>query len=90
MVLEERKCPNCGSGDILEKDGTFVCMSCRTFFDNPNHKKTTNINISRNETKIEQMKHKERMQKEDNKFFILGILLFLGLCLFSLIISKLF
>jgi len=76
MVLEERKCPNCGSGELLEKDGTFVCMNCRTFFDNPNDIKITKT--IRDETKIEKIKAKERRAKEDDKFAIILIGMFLA------------
>ena len=62
MVLEERKCPNCGSNEILEKNGTFVCMNCRTFFDRP--KSTTTTHVYRNETEIERIKSNERLELE--------------------------
>lgn len=77
MTLEERKCPNCGSGEVLEKDGTFVCMNCRTFFDNPNDLKITKTTIVRDETEIEKAQAKERSNKEYNKTtLILCVMLF--------------
>ena len=60
MLLEERKCPNCGSGQILEKDGTFVCMNCRTFFDKPQDVIVTHV--ERDETEIERIKSAERLE----------------------------
>lgn len=65
MVLEERKCPNCGSNELLEKDGTFVCMNCRTFFDKPQD--VTVTRIERNETEIERIKSAERLEHEKRK-----------------------
>lgn len=60
MLLEERKCPNCESGQILEKDGTFVCMNCRTFFDKPQDVIVTHV--ERDETEIERIKSAERLE----------------------------
>ena len=60
MILEERKCPNCGSNDILEKNGTFVCMNCRTFFDDP--RDITITHVERNETEIERIRSQERLK----------------------------
>lgn len=65
MVLEERKCPNCGSNDVFEKDGTFVCMNCRTFFDRP--KDVTVTHIERNYTEIERIKSQERLELNRRK-----------------------
>ena len=84
MVLEERKCPNCGSGELLEKDGTIVCMNCRTFFDNPNDIKITKT--VRDEAKIEKIKAEERREKEGDKFAIILI----GMFLVVLIIARFF
>ena len=86
MVLEERKCPNCGSSELIEKDGTYVCMNCRTFFDNPNDLKIT----TRDETKIEQIRSKERMKKDEHKFNIKFVLAWFGAMIALLIIAKLF
>ena len=60
MVFEERKCPNCGSNEVLEKNGTFVCMNCRTFFDKPQD--VTVTHIERDETEIERIKSQERLE----------------------------
>lgn len=65
MILEERKCPNCGSNDILEKNDTFVCMNCRTFFDRPQD--VTVTRIERNETEIERIKSAERLELDRRK-----------------------
>ena len=65
MKLEERKCPNCGSNEVLEKDGTFVCMSCRTFFDRP--KDVTVTHVERNDTEIERIKSAERLELNRRK-----------------------
>lgn len=65
MVLEERKCPNCGSNEILEKNGTYVCMNCRTFFDRPKDIKITKI--ERDETEIERIKSEERLELDRRK-----------------------
>lgn len=69
MVLEHRKCPNCGSGEILEKDGAYVCMNCRTFFDNPNDIKVTTKTITRDETEIEKIKSEERITTQRDKSY---------------------
>lgn len=81
MVLEKRQCPNCGSNEILEKDGTFVCMNCRTFFDNPNE--ITVTNVIRDEAKIEKIKMEERERKRGDKLVFItvgGTILFLIIC----------
>ena len=78
MVLKQRKCPNCGSSEILEKDGTFVCMQCRTFFDNPNE--ITITNVIRDEAKLEKLKIEERERQKGDKVVLIlciGLILFL-------------
>ncbi len=65
MILEERKCPNCGSNEVLEKNGTFVCMNCRTFYDKPQD--ITVTRIERNETEIERIKSQERLELNRRK-----------------------
>lgn len=95
MVHEERKCPNCGSNEILEKNGTFVCMNCKTFFDMPTN--TTTIHIYRNETEIEKMKirkyiydkeYEETVKKEHPWWF--NALLFIGLAIFIISLFTIF
>lgn len=94
MVLEERKCPNCGSNEILEKNGTFVCMNCRTFFDRPIGTTTTHIFIDETEieknkfnkyvfeTEYEKATKKEREhQKTVDMLKALGILFMIALSL---------
>ena len=86
MKLRIRKCPNCGSGEILEKNGTYVCMNCRSFFDDENEYKVKVT--TRDETEIEQAKSEEnierekilseeRKQKEENKstYILLGLVI---------------
>ena len=73
MNLKVRKCPNCGSNSIVEKDGTYACMNCRTFFDDVNSFKITQTVITRDETKIE----KYRTENKDKKMsFIMASICF--------------
>lgn len=88
MVLEERKCPNCGSGDVLEKDGTFVCMNCRTFFDNPQHIKITKV--TRDETKIEKALAKEREEKNKLKMLMILLPTLFGIAILVWLIQSIF
>lgn len=88
MTLKERKCPNCGSGEVLEKDGTFVCMNCRTFFDNPQHIKITKV--TRDETKIEKALAKERTEKNESKTLIILISIMFGLAILVWLIMSIF
>lgn len=88
MVLEERKCPNCGSGEVLEKDGTFVCMNCRTFFDNPQNIKITKV--TRDETKIEKALAKERTEKNEFKMVMILIPTLFGIAILVWLIQSIF
>lgn len=87
MVLEERKCPNCGSNDVWEKDGTFACMNCKTFFDNPNYKKSEHVTtrIIRDETEIARIKAKERSDKFENGILVAAISFAFAVPIFALI-----
>lgn len=85
MLLEERRCPNCGSNEIAEKNGTYACMNCRTFFDNPNVFHVTKVSISRDETEIERQKTERFKLTNDTITLLISvgfvIALFIGLVL---------
>lgn len=65
MILEERICPNCGSNEVLEKDGTFVCMDCHTFFNRP--KEVIIKHITRDENEIERFKSEMYLELDKRK-----------------------
>lgn len=68
MNLKERRCPNCGGNEIFERDGTFVCMNCRTFFDDANDVKITQTQIIRDEAELEKIRYAKEKDKSANRW----------------------
>ena len=90
MVLEERKCPNCGSNDVWEKDGSYVCMNCKTFFDNPNFKKSEHVitSIIRDEAEIERSKHEDKSDRRGVMFAVFVLIYMFVMCMFLYFTTK--
>lgn len=87
MALEERKCPNCGSTHLIQKDDLIICQNCEATYKDTNHYKVTNVHIIRDEAKIAKIKAKEREAVQDKKVTKVALLVMAGLLLICLIIA---
>lgn len=87
MALEERKCPNCGSTHLIQKDDLIICQNCEATYKDTNHFKVTNVHIIRDEAKIEKIKAKEREALQDKKTIKISLIAMAGIILLCLIIA---
>lgn len=65
MSLNERRCPSCGGNQIKKVDDTYQCMNCGAILTDSNETKTTNVHIFRDEAKIENIRRKERRDRQE-------------------------
>lgn len=76
---EEHKCPNCGSSLFRKTDSGMECVNCSTRFMNPYDTRSTNINIIRDEAKIEKVRAGERKHKRSMIASVITVLFCIGI-----------
>lgn len=87
MALEERKCPNCGSTHLIQKDELIICQNCEATYKDKNHFKVTNVHIIRDEAKIAKIKAKEKEDAQDKKVAKIALFVMAGIILLCLVIA---
>ena len=99
MKLKAIECPRC-KGNLIDKgNGTWVCESCRSLFQEEKDEKTININKNvnikndstktiRDEAKIKEIEKEMETNKSDARLLPWFVVVWVGLCAFGMTLDS--